>query len=366
MKDFLLTGPAVDAGILTDIASRDRIGLDTEFMREKTYFSQLCLLQVSTPEAIFCIDPLDAGSAGNGPDDVFWEKLAAPEWVVHSARQDIEVIYHTSGCMPQSVFDTQVAAALLGLQPQIGYAGLVETLFGVELEKTHTRADWSKRPLRRELLEYAAEDVEYLLPAWDELQNRLEEMGRLQWAIEDSADLLSPSLYSTDPTLAIERLKGARNLSRRSHDAARRLAAWREAEALRTNRPRQWIMRDAVLIDIAVTNPGSRAALAGIEGMAERTVHRVGSTILGILSEASGDNSSYQPPRRPTEAQKAALKAMQKLVAGHAADLGIAAEVLAPRKELAAAMQGERDTRVFRGWRRDLFGERLLELLERG
>jgi ribonuclease D len=286
-----------------------------------------------------------------------------PQWVVHSARQDIEVIFQTSALMPTALFDTQVAAAFLGLQPQIGYGGLVKELFGVELDKSHTRADWSKRPLKDELLRYAAEDVEYLLPAWEELVTRLERAGRLQWATEDSMDLLDPALYSTDPAAAIERLKGARNLRGRARAVATALATWREAEALRSNRPRQWIMRDPVLIELAIRCPDSKSDLGDIDGLAEKTIRRAGAELLAIIAAASHDDTGYRPPPRPDERQKAALKEMQRQVAACAQQLGIAAELLAPKKELSAAMLGNRESRVFRGWRRELVGERLLEFL---
>jgi ribonuclease D len=161
------------------------LGVDTEFMREKTFFAQLCLVQLAAPNRVYCVDPL-AGS----PMQAFWEESFRKTWVVHSARQDIEVIFQSSGAMPGKLFDTQIAAALLGMQPQIGYAGLVKALFDVEIPKSHTRADWSRRPLDDALLHYAVEDVEYLLPAYDRLGERLEKSGRLTWAEEDSALLL--------------------------------------------------------------------------------------------------------------------------------------------------------------------------------
>ena len=287
-----------------------------------------------------------------------------PEWVVHSARQDIEVISQASGRMPASVFDTQIAAALLGFQPQMGYGGLVKELFGVELDKTHTRANWSRRPLADELLKYAAEDVQYLLPAYDELVKRLDEAGRLEWAIQDSRDLLDPALYETNPLLAIQRLKGARNLRGRARAAAVALATWRETEALQRNRPRQWIMRDQVLIGVAMTAPRTVADLGNIDGMAEKTIRRAGKDLLNIIADATHDQSGYQPPTRPDERQKAVLKEMQRVVAARAEQLEVAAELIAPKKELSSALLGERDSRVFSGWRREIIGEELLGLLE--
>jgi len=354
----------VDATALAPIGNETRIGVDTEFMRERTYHAELCLLQISTRNEIYCADPIGCGSDGEPPDS-FWNSIMRPEWIVHSARQDIEVIAYTAGCMPAAIFDTQVAAALLGFMPQIGYAGLVRELFGVELDKSHTRADWSRRPLPDALLTYAAEDVEYLLPAYDELASRLQSVGRLEWAVEDSRALLDPSLYETDPALAIHRLKAARNLQGRARAAAVALSSWREAEALRLNRPRQWILRDATLVEIAVKAPDSAGALAGIEGLPEKTRRRAGGELLKILAEARHDTSGYRPPPRPDERQKKVLKEMQRLVSACAENLGLAAELVAPRKELSAAMLGERDLRVFSGWRRKAVGEALLALVDR-
>jgi ribonuclease D len=232
--------------LVPELQRQGQIGIDTEFMRERTYYAQLCLTQIATADETWCVDPL----AGH-TQDAFWQEILTHDWVLHSARQDIEVIYQTAGSMPASIFDTQIAAGLLGFPAQMGYAGLVKELFDLEIHKSHTRADWSKRPLRAEYLDYAAEDVEYLLPAYEILTEKLEEKGRLGWALEDSRWLLDPALYDISDSQAIDRLKGARNFRGRRRAAAERLAAWREAEAIKRDRPRQWIMRDNVLLDIA-------------------------------------------------------------------------------------------------------------------
>lgn len=239
-------------------------------------------------------------------------------------------------------------------------------MFGVELAKSHTRADWTQRPLPEALIEYAAEDVKYLLPAFETLGERLDKAGRLQWAIEDSLDLLDVSLYDTDAALAIDRLKGAKNLSGAARTAAARLAAWREREALRRNRPRQWIIRDTVLLDIAVNRPRSRDALANTRGLAPKTLARAGDELLRILAKAQNEESDYEPPCMPTEPQKATLKKMQNLVSETAENLDIASEVIAPKKELSAAMLGQRELRIFRGWRREQIGQRLFDILQDG
>lgn len=336
-----------------------RIGIDTEFMRERTYFSQLCLVQIGAPNHIYCVDPMTDVDLS-----AFWDMLCARTSVLHSGRQDIEVLFHTAGRMPQRVLDTQVAAALSGFQPQIGYANLVRELFDVELPKTHTRANWAQRPLPEKLLDYAAEDVEYLLPAWDALAERLDRKGRVAWAEADSAELLDPALYDIDPARAIARVKGARNLRGRRRAAAAGLAHWREAEALKRDRPRQWILKDTVLIEIANRLPQDHKELSRIDALPAKLVARAGDEMLAAIAAASSDGDDYRPPSSPDEAQKSLLKKMQSVVADRAAELDIAAETIASRKELAALIiDGERRSRLLDGWRRELIGDELAQLI---
>jgi len=357
MPDYTLVDHA-DA-MIAKLDALDRVGVDTEFMREKTFFAELCLVQVSTGDRFYCVDPLNGDDMGG-----FWDSLMRPTWVLHSGRQDIEVIFQSARKMPDNLFDTQIAAGLLGYAPQMGYATLVSELFEVEIPKSHTRADWSKRPLSDAYLEYAAEDVEYLLPAWEVLAEQLDVQGRLAWAEEDSATLLNPALYDIDPFLAIDRLKGARNLRGTRRAAAARLAAWRENEALRANRPRQWIVKDSALLELAATLPSSNSELEDIKDLAPGLIRRAGNSILAAIDAAKSDDNDYAPPRPPSENQKALLKAMQKQVADCAAGLGLAAETVASKRDLSAIIiGGDRKSKVLNGWRRELIGEDLLELL---
>ena len=212
-------------------------------------------------------------------------------------------------------------------------------------------------------MHYAVEDVEYLLPAYEVLAERLDKAGRLAWAEQDSALLLDEALYSTDVSQAVERLKGAKNLRGRRRAAAAGLARWREAEALRTNRPRQWILRDRVMLEMATKLPTSKQALRGIEGLPGKVMQRAGDRLIDVIAK-SGSDRHYRPPSAPNEQQKRVLKAMQAIVAEYADDLSLSAEIIAPRKELSAAvLNGNTDSRVFSGWRRELVGEKLLALL---
>jgi ribonuclease D len=341
------------------VRQHEQLAVDTEFMRERTYYAQLCLTQIASRDDIWCVDPLTGHQ-----QEAFWKELLAHDWVLHSARQDIEVIYQSAGAMPASIFDTQIAAGLLGFPAQMGYAGLVKELFDVEIHKVHTRADWSRRPLREEFLEYAAEDVEYLLPAFDILSERLEAKGRLEWAREDSRWLLDPELYDMDNGQAVDRLKGARNMRGRRRAAATRLADWRETEAIRRNRPRQWIMRDSVLIDIAYRLPATEAEFADIQGVPAKLIRRVGHDLVEAVAKSAGDRGDYAPPGPPDQEQKALLKEMQAKVRSCADELGIAAETVASKRELSGIIvTGSRKSRLFEGWRACLIGDELLGLL---
>lgn len=353
-----LITPQDDARLCAALDNQARIGVDTEFMRERTYYAQFCLLQVATGADIFCVDPLAAGSL-----DTSWDALLNRDWVLHSGRQDIEVVYQSTGRMPASVYDTQVAMALLGFAPQLGYAALVKELFGKELPKTHTRADWSKRPLSEAMLEYAADDVEFLLEAHVLLNERLAALGRADWAHEDSMLLLDRSLYDIDAASAVDRLKGAAKLRGRARRAAVALASWREQRAMKSDRPRRWILKDNVVIDIALKNPLDEQALAAIDDMPVATVRRSGQQILETLRAAEDGDDSYVPGTAPDDQQKAMLKEMQRVVSTTAAGLGISAEIIAPRKELVAAINGDHKTRMFTGWRNALVGEPLLAVL---
>jgi len=357
MPDYLLVDqPDTIKNRLTGHA---QLGVDTEFMREKTYFAQLCLIQISTPDDIYCVDPL-----ADSEQQQFWEQLLAGSWVVHSARQDIEVVYQTTGSMPSEIFDTQIAAAVLGMPAQMGYAGLVKELFDIEMAKSHTRADWTRRPLLDAVLDYAAEDVEHLLPAADILSEQLQQKGRLEWARQDSRLLLDPALYDLSGDQAIDRLKGARNFRGHRRTAAVRLAAWREEEAIRRNRPRQWILRDKALLDIAYNLPSSEQQLQEIAGVPPKLVSRTGKHLIEIVQSSHDEQNGYQPPQPPDESQKALLKEMQSIVAECAKDLELAAETVASKRELSAVIISRKpDSRVFQGWRRDLIGKQLSSML---
>jgi ribonuclease D len=345
------------------LESQSFIGVDTEFLRERTFFPKLCLLQLAAGGEIWCVDTLRGGSL-----DALVPALTAPQTrkVIHAARQDLEAFYLTTKRVISPVFDTQIAAGCIGLKPQIGYAELVKTLLDVTIPKGQTRTDWSKRPLTREQLEYAADDVLYLGEIAERLAARLRELGREHWAAEDCANLEDPRLYEPDPAQAWERLRGISQIGPGPRARAKSVAIWREKLARERDLPRAWIIPDIAIFAVAQANPGSRAALNALNAMPANFNEAFASSLLRTLQEESTQPVTDQEPSqdsRPTPEQKALIERLAKIVDARAATLQVSAELLAPRGELKALAMGKRDTHAMSGWRRQEIGDRLLEAL---
>ncbi len=341
------------------LESQSEMGLDTEFLRERTFFPKLCLLQLRAAGQIWCVDTLKIGSL-----DALIPVLTAPQVrkLIHAARQDLEAIYLTARHVVSPVFDTQIAAACIGMKPQVGYAELVKTLLDVSIPKGQTRTDWSKRPLTSAQLDYAADDVLYLDAIAQRLGERLRKLGREHWVREDCLELEERRLYEPDPAQAWERLRGIGQLAPEPRSRAKAIAVWREKLARERDLPRAWILSDAALFSIAQADPASRAALEAVQPLSEKFA----ATLLDALAIArSGDLQDLAPVQeaRPTPEQKALLDRLSKIVDARAAELEVSAEVLAPRGELKALAMGRRDTHALTGWRLQEIGTRLLNVL---
>ena len=356
----LLASQADLQTLVAGLAQADVVALDTEFVRESTYYAQLCLLQVATSEHIACVDPL----AGIGLEE-FWEVVLRerPLTLMHAGRQDLELIWQHTGRLPEVLFDTQVAAALLGHPAQIGYAGLVHRLLDISLDKSHARTDWSRRPLPQNKLAYAADDVRYLLEVHQRLDAELRARGRHSWAAEDCAALLNPALYKNPPDQAWHRVKGLRRLQGRARAAARALAQWRETTAEWLDRPRRWVMSDEQLLALAEALPADTGAMAEVRGLPAGLVRRRGEALLAVLAEVPDTVADEIDPLPLSGEEKSRLARLSTLTRKVADELGIEAEVLATRAELTAAARGAREGRVFEGWRGEILAERLLEAL---
>ena len=343
------------------LAGTPWLALDTEFIRERTYRARLCLIQVASAELVACIDPLAL------PDlDPLRELLSAPDTVkvLHAAHQDLEIFHQLFGAVPAPVFDTQIAAALLGLGEQMGYGRLVAELLGVELEKGHARTDWAQRPLDPEQVSYAADDVRYLGEIYLEQRERLAALGRSDWLDEDFRRLSDPASYALDPQTQWTRLRGIQHLRGRQLCAAQALAAWREELAQQADRPRRWILADEVLVDLARRMPCDTAALGRLRGLPERTLERHGSAILELLEQARArpEEDCPQPAERLvlTPDQEALADLLMATLRIEAGRQHIGPAMLATRRELERLASGADDLPVLRGWRAKLVGDTLL------
>lgn len=340
------------------------IGLDTEFLRERTFFPKLCLVQLAAAGQVWCVDALRVGSL-----EELVEPLTAPgsRKVIHAARQDLEAFYLNVRRVISPVFDTQIAAGCIGLKPQLGYADLVKTLLGVSLAKGQTRTDWSKRPLSAAQLEYAADDVKYLNEVAARLTDRLRALGREHWVTEDCLSLQDPRLYELDPAQAWRRLRHSNPMLPAARARGRAIAIWRETEARERDLPRGWILSDAAVFGIAEAGPTTRAALdAVLSGLTPLNDALAESLLAALREQPDAAGEDPEPPRdsRPTPEQKALMNRLARVVDQRAQELEVSAEILAPRGELKALAMGARQVQSLSGWRRGEIGDRLLAALE--
>ena len=343
------------------LATQATIGLDTEFLRERTYRAELCLIQVSSANDATCVDPIAVAdlAALAGP-----LTSAGVVKVMHASRQDLEVLLPATGLV-RPVFDTQIAAALAGFAAQVGYAELVRRLLGVELPKAHTRTDWSRRLLSAEQIEYALDDVRHLIPLKNSLEERLDKLGRLAWLAEELAGLADARSLATDPEEAWRRLKGLRGLDPARERLARGLAAWRERRAMERNRPRGWILDDAVLREVIVRVPRSLEELESMAEMPAGVVRHCGRELLGCIAAAQVPSPApaLDLRQRPDPAKSALVKKLGTVNQARATELGIGPEVLATRRDLERLAEGDKDIPALRGWRQAVIGEKLLGAL---
>lgn len=360
LQSIITTSAEVEE-LATRLGTQPRMGLDTEFLRERTYRAQLCLVQVSAVDLATCVDPLALPDLG-----ALAAVLSAPRIlkVMHASRQDLEVILPVAG-LTRPVFDTQIAASLTGLPAQIGYAELVRRLLGHELSKAHTRTDWSRRPLSTEQITYALDDVHFLLPLADMLQEQIRTLGRSDWLAEELRGLDDAATLTIDPRDAWRRLKGINNLDPARVRLARALAAWRERNAIEHNRPRGWILDEPVLRDIVTQVPRTLEALEAIPGMPPGLVKRRGAELLACILEAGiPEPTPPLPPRgRPDPAKVALVKHLSGIIQSVATELNVVPELLATRRDLEQLSDGHQDAAVLSGWRRGVLGERLLAAL---
>jgi ribonuclease D len=369
-----ITDPPALENMCRRLQRSTRIALDTEFVGEDTFIPRLELIQIASTEESAAIDFPALG--GQGSLDHLWTIICDPriEKVVHAGRQDLELAALHAGKIPTPFFDTQIAAAMVGYGAQVAYASLVQRLTGKRLAKSHTFTNWSQRPLTKDQITYALEDVQFLLPIHDKLRARLRSLGREEWLYEEFSRLqASLGERAREPQDRYQRIRGWDTLQPRAAAVLRELAAWRESEAKRRNIPRGRVLRDEVLLQLARQTPGSVEQVRAIRGIHPSEVDRSGETLLARIQRALTLPSSEWPEvpreRKPDPEATGQVEFLQAILKARALDEDISPSLLGTTSDLQTLVDAKQNRHqlnlpILQGWRRDLAGEALLNVLD--
>jgi len=347
------------------LSTSDFVAVDTEFMREQTFWPQLCLIQIASPEEALIIDPMAAG-IDLGP---FWE-LMANERIVkvfHAARQDIEIVYAKTGLVPHPVFDTQIAAMVCGFGESISYVNLVKKVTGVDLDKSSRFTDWSRRPLSEKQLSYALADVTHLRDVYQHLKTEIDASSRAGWLNEEMGVLTDSKTYEQHPDDAWQRLK-LRVKNRKSLAVLMELAAWRERMAQSQDVPRARILRDEALYDIANQAPTSTDQMSELRTLSDGFSRsaRAREIVEAVKRGLNRDTKTVPAVARgqqPSAEATALIDLLRVLLKASAARHRVAPRLIAGSDDLERiALEAEPDIPALKGWRRRLFGEDALRL----
>lgn len=353
------------AAFSAELTARPFFAVDTEFMREKTYWPILCLIQAAADGVEAIIDPMAPG-LDLAP---FLATLSdeTTTKVFHAARQDVEIFFQLTGKTPHPLFDTQIAAMACGFGEQVGYEPLVRTLLGASIDKSNRFTDWSRRPLSDAQLSYALSDVTHLRDAYVLLRQKLEGAGRVGWVESEMEHLQTPSLYRVDPAIAWERLK-LRGVRPGDIGPLIKLAEWREREAQEKNLPRGRVLKDDALFEIARLKPASAADLAQARAMPqgfERS--RAAAGILEAVAQGRNIPRAELPeierPSRRAPPPPDVVELLKVLLKRQSEESGVAARLIASAQDLEDIALGEESVPALSGWRREIFGDVALRLL---
>lgn len=342
------------------------LALDTEFLREKTYYPKLCLLQMATPEEAVIVDPFRINDL-----TILAPVLQAPTVVkvLHACHQDVEILYREVGVMPAPIFDTQVAAAVLGHSQQMGYGALVSAECGVNLKKGDSFTDWSRRPLSESQLSYALDDVLYLPRIYRQMTDKLAQLGRSNWLKADFEDLVDPVHYEVDPRTRYMKLKRCSSLNRRQLSAAREVAAWRETRAQQLDIPRKWVLTDEQIVEACRKEARTVDSLFLVRGVRDKLGTKDGRAVVSLICKGLDAPRETWPELSKHSRNEANVDELVDLMSAvmhmRASEHGIAPQTLASRDDLTALARGHNEeSNLSRGWRREIVGEELMQLLQ--
>jgi ribonuclease D len=357
-----------DTGTLREICAKlqmaEYITVDTEFMRDKSYYSKLCLIQVAWEGGEYAIDPLAENMDLTPLFEVFSNEAVVK--IFHSARQDIEIILELSGNVPTPLFDTQVAAMVCGFGDSAGYALLVEKIVGIDIDKSSRFTDWSRRPLSDKQLDYAISDVTYLRDVYKKLKSMLEENNRLEWLTDEMEGLTNPENYNIDPDEIWKRIK-ARGNSRRFFGILKELAKWRELTARKLNIPRNFVLRDQPLLEIASHVPKTLVELKKIREIGNIAVNN-SKEVLELLEEAAQIPEDQLPPlkkrtKKNENYDKAIAELLKVLLKMKCEEHNVAERLIADSADIVEISSSNNpDVKAITGWRYDIFGKYAMDL----
>ena len=322
---------------LNAISGDSLLAIDTEFKRINTYYPELCLVQIATNNFIECIDILAIRDLKQ-----LFEKLyhIDSKWVVHSARQDIEALFILSNRIPFSIFDTQIAASLLNFPLQVSYQSLTQELQNIYLEKKHTRFDWTSRPLPKDVLEYALDDVRYLLPNYRILKDKLDSENKTQWLDEETSLLLDQKLYEPNIEQICKKTKGLSKIDSKSQKQAIKLVYWRESTAQKENKPRKWIMSDEKLLDYACGK--NNLSVSSKKLFDKFTSHNL---------KKSTFSKAFHPQKPLSNDEKLKKNELQNLINELALKYNLPPELICSGKSLVKFIRGDSESPLKKGWR---------------
>ena len=352
------------ADFCTNIEGADYCAIDTEFVREKTYYPVLALIQIATEKHMGCIDPLAFDDF-----EPLKKLLQKPDLikVFHSSSQDLEILFQSYDQIPTPVFDTQLAAAVLGYSHQISYADLVQNVTEVQLEKKYTRANWVHRPLTEGELNYAMDDVRYLMPVYRHLKSELEVKKRGSWIEKELLMMSAKSTYQLDTTKLWKKLKGVQKLKGIQLQVASLLCQWREQLSQKKNLPKRWVIKDELIIDIARLKPNSVTELATIRDANEKFVEQHAKTVFDIINKAQTIDPSEWPKQDKikvlTSSQQSIGDCLMGICREIAEDHNIALATLGTRKDIDNLIINRKNSQLSQGWRFEMAGEKLLDFI---
>lgn len=336
------------------------VAVDTEFLREKTYNAKLCLVQLGIDEHQYCIDVLSISNL-KLLSDLFKDERVLK--LFHAARQDMEVIYQTLNVLPKPIFDTQLASAFCGGDMQQGYGAMVLERTGVELAKTQSRTDWTRRPLSSDQIEYAGDDVAHLEELYVQTQKQLTESGRVDWYRQEIETYYELDKYIIDPSKAYKRLSGG-NFKLKQQYLLQALAEWREATAQQRDIPRTWVLKDDKLYDFVSHMPKTEQEIKDLEIFGRKSVVYLAPKALEIMKSLEvGSTVLWRKVDPLTKQEKKYCSDLMKYLAKISQDIGIAQGLLATRKNIESLYRHRQSKKLLKGWRADVVGRPLIERL---